>query len=320
MLAAVFTQYGGPENLVLKEVPRPVPKDDEVLVRVRAVSINEWDFGALQGKPFVNRMIFGLRKPTLQILGSDVAGTVEAVGRNVRNLAPGDDVFGDLNGSWGGFADYVCAKETAWARKPAGMTFEQAAAIPQAGLLALQGLRKGGIRDGQTILINGAGGGVGIFSLQLARMHGARITAVDRPEKETLVRSLGAGDFIDYSKEDFTRTGRRYDLILDVMTDRPMSAYARALTPGGTYVTVGGRHARLLQTFLLGRLVACRQRKKLHVLALRTNEGLSEMTALFEAGTVRPVIDGDYSARQTIDAFRHYSTGLHQGKIVITWA
>jgi len=319
MLAAVFTQYGGPENLVLKEVPPPVPKNDEVLVRVRAVSINEWDFGALQGKPFVNRMIFGLRKPARQILGSDVAGEVETVGKNVRHLKPGDAVFGDLNGTWGGFADYVCAKETAWARKPADMTFEQAAAIPQAGLLALQGLRKGGIRDGQTILINGAGGGVGIFSLQLASMHGASITAVDRPEKEALVRSLGAGDFIDYSKEDFTRTGRRYDLILDVMTDRPMSAYARALNPGGTYVTVGGSHARLLQTFLLGRLVACRQRKKLRVLALRTNESLSEMTALFEAGTVRPVIDGHYSARQTIDAFRHYSTGLHQGKIVITW-
>ncbi|HEY3349764.1 MAG TPA: NAD(P)-dependent alcohol dehydrogenase [Thermoanaerobaculia bacterium] len=321
MKAVVFTEYGSPDVLRLAEVERPVPADDEVLIRVHAVALNDWDWGALQGADVVNRFLFGLWKPKKkrQILGSDVAGRVESVGAGVTRFRAGDEVFGDLSGTWGGLAEYVCARESALALKSPGMTFEQAAAIPQAALLAAQSLRDlGRIQPGRTLLINGAGGGVGTFAIQIARQYGAEVTAVDAPEKLDMLRSMGARHVLDYSREDFTRTGERYDLILDVKTTRSMLDCARALKPDGTYVTVGGSMARLFQGLLLWPWIALTTNKKIRLLALKPNKDLVYMCELFEAGKVVPVIDGHYGLADVPEAFRYFGSGLHKGKIVIT--
>ncbi|HEX9162881.1 MAG TPA: NAD(P)-dependent alcohol dehydrogenase, partial [Thermoanaerobaculia bacterium] len=263
MKAVVFTRYGSADVLELKGVEKPAPGNDQVLIRVHAASINDWDWGALQGTPFVNRLMFGLLRPHKQILGSDVAGRIESVGKNVRRFQPGDEVFGDLSGDWGGFAEYVCARESALVLKPRAMTFEQAAAIPQAAMLAVQGLRDvGRLEHGQRVLINGAGGGVGTFAIQLAKVFGAEVTAVDHLEKFDLMRSLGADHVIDYTQEDFTESERRYDLILDVKTGRSILDCARALAPDGAYVTVGGSTGRLLQGFLWWPWISLTTRKK----------------------------------------------------------
>jgi len=319
MKAIVFTKYGSADVLELKEVEKPTPRDDEVLIRVHAASLNDWDWGALQGIPFVNRLIFGLLKPKKRILGSDVAGRIEAVGKNVLQFRPGDDVFGDLSGKWGGFAEYVCARENALVLKAPNMTFEQAAAIPQAAMLALQGLRDiGRIQPGQKVLINGAGGGVGTFAIQIAKSYGVEVSGVDSSDKLDLVRSLGAEHVIDYTQEDFTRSGRRYDLILDVKTTRSILDCARALSPNGVYVTVGGDTGRLFQGLLLWPWIAMTSKKRIRLLNLRPNKGLAYMNELFEAGQLVPVIDGPYSLRDVPEAFRHFGTGRHKGKVVIS--
>jgi len=319
MKAIVFTKYGSPDVLELQEVEKPTPKDNEVLIRVHAASLNDWDWGALQGISFVNRLIFGLLHPKKQILGSDIAGQIEAVGKNVLHFKPGDEVFGDLSGNWGGFAEYVCARENAVALKSPSMTFEEAAAIPQAALLALQGLRdKGRIQPGLKILINGAGGGVGTFALQIAKLYGVEVTGVDSPGKLDMLRSMGAEHVIDYTQEDFTKNGHCYDLILDVKTNRSMFDYARALCPHGVYVTVGGSMARLFQALLLGPWISMTRNKKICVLGLKQNKGLAYMKELFEAGKVIPVIDGIYKLSEVPEAFRHFGEGRHKGKVVIT--
>jgi NADPH:quinone reductase-like Zn-dependent oxidoreductase len=319
MKAIVFTRYGTAEVLEPREVAKPTPKADEVLVRVRAVSINDWDWQALQGIPFMNRLMFGLLKPKKQILGSDIAGVVEAVGQNVRRFHLGDEVFGDLSGRWGGFAEYVCARESELAPKPAGLTFEEAAAIPQAAMLAVQGLLdKGQIRQGQKLLVNGAGGGVGTFAIQIARLYGAETTGVDSAAKLDMLRSLGYDHVLDYAQEDFTRTGQQYDLILDVKTNRPIRAYLRALSLGGAYVTVGGSLAQLAQVALLGPLVAMVRKKRMCVVGLKPNKDLGYMTELVEAGKVRPVVDGRYTLDQAAEAMRYFGEGRHKGKVVLT--
>ncbi len=321
MKAAVFTRYGSPDVLSIREVERPTPKDDEVLIKVAAASLNDWDCGALDGASLVNRLIFGLLRPKKQILGSDVAGRIEAVGKNVLQLRPGDEVFGDLSGRWGGFAEFVCARESAVILKSPTMTYEDAAAMPQAGLLALQGLRAmGRIEPGQRLLINGAGGGVGTFAIQLAKESGVEITAVDRPEKWDLLRALGAAQVIDYTREDFTQNGQRYDFILDVKMTRSIFDYARALNPNGSYVTVGGSMARLFQAFLLGPWISKTQNKAIRILALKPNEGLSELRRLFEMGKLKPVLDGPYTLEEVPSAFRRFGEGHHLGKIVFTIA
>ncbi len=319
MKAIVFTKYGPPDVLQLKEVEKPTPRDNEVLIRVHAASLNDWDWCALRGTPFLNRLIFGLLKPKKQILGSDVAGRIEAVGKNVLQFQPGDEVFGDLSGDWGGFAEYVCARENALELKSPGMTFEQAAAIPQAALLALQGLRdKGQIQPGQRLLINGAGGGVGTFAIQIAKLYGVEVTAVDSSEKLDMLRSMGVERVIDYTQEDFTQNAQGYDLILDVKTNRSMFDYARALSPNGTYVTVGGSMARLFQALLLAPWISITQHKHIRILALKPNKGLAYMKELFEAGKVVPVIDGPYKLSEVPEAFRHFGEARHKGKVVIT--
>jgi NADPH:quinone reductase-like Zn-dependent oxidoreductase len=319
MKAIVFTRYGSPDVLEFKEVETPTPKDDEVLIRVHAASLNDWDWEALHGTPFVNRLIFGLLRPTKNILGSDVAGRIEAVGENVIQFQLGDEVFGDLSGDWGGFAEYVCARERALALKPPGMTFEEAAAIPQAALLALQGLRDiGRLQPGQRLLINGAGGGVGTFAVQIARLSGVEVTAVDSKGKLDMLRSLGAEHVIDYTQEDFTQSGQRYDMILDVKTKRSMADCARALRPNGSYVTVGGSMARLFQLLLLGPWIRMTKNRNMRLVVLKPNKGLATIKELFEAGKVRPVIDGPYKLSEVPNAFRHFGEGRHKGKVVVT--
>jgi len=291
------------------------------LIRVHAASLNDWDWGALQGIPFVNRLIFGLLNPKKQILGSDIAGRVEAVGKDVQRFQPGDEVFGDLSGDWGGFAEYVCARENALALKAPGMTFEEAAAIPQAAMLALQGLRDiGQIQPGQRLLINGAGGGVGTFAIQIAKLYGVEVTGVDSPGKLGMLRSMGAEHVIDYTQDDFTKSGQRYDLILDVKTNRSILDCARALRPNGIYVTVGGSMVRLFQALLLRPWIAMTKNKSIRIVALKPNKGLAYMRELFEAGKVVPVIDGLYKLSEVPEAFRRFGEGRHKGKVVITLA
>jgi NADPH:quinone reductase-like Zn-dependent oxidoreductase len=318
MKAIVYTRYGTPDVLELKEVDKPIPKDDEVLIKVYAASLNDWDWGLLQGD-FINRILNGFVKPKIQTLGSDIAGRVEDIGKNVRKFKPGDEVYGDLSGTWGGFAEYVCARENVLAIKPASMTFEEAAAIPQAAMLAVQGLiDKGKIQSGQKLLINGAGGGVGTFGVQIAKLWQCEVAGVDNAGKLEMMRSLGFDDVIDYAKEDFTRTGQQYDLILDAKTNRSIFNYLRALRTNGTYVTVGGSIMRLLQAFILGPLISMITKKKILIVALKPNKDLAYMNELFEAGKITCVIDGPYRLDEVPNAFRLFGKGLHKGKVVIT--
>lgn len=318
MKAIVYTKYGTPDVLHLKEVEKPAPKDDEVLVKVHAVSLNDWDLGLLEGD-FVNRMLNGIRKPKLQILGSDIAGVVEAVGKNVKKFHTGDHVYGDLSGRWGGFAEYVCAGESALSIKPALMSFEEASSIPQAGMLAVQGLLdKGELQSGQTLLINGAGGGVGTFAVQIAKLYGVEVTGVDSGEKSEKLHSLGFDHVIDYQKEDFTQSGKGYDLILDVKTNRPLSHYTRALNPNGKYVTVGGSISRLLSALIFGRVFSTFKGKKILIVSLKPNKDLAYMNELFESGKIKPVIDGPYNMEEIPRLFSHFGKGHHQGKVVIS--
>lgn len=318
MKAVVYTKYGGPEVLQLREVEKPYPKDDEVLIKIYAVSINDWDWGLLQGD-FMNRLMFGIQKPRKKILGSDIAGRIEAVGKNVKHFHPGDEVYGDLSGQWGGFAEYVCAPEKSLARKPAGMSFEEAAAIPQAGMLAIQGLRdKGKIQQGQNLLINGAGGGVGTFAVQIAKLYGLEVTGVDSSAKSDMMRSIGFDHVIDYRKEDFTKNGKCYDLILDVKTNRSIFDYTRALSRNGVYVTVGGSIGRLFQALFLSPWISKISKKHIRIVALKTNKDLAIMNELFEAGKLKPVIDGNYTLEEVPEALRVFGRGEHKGKLVIT--
>jgi len=317
--AVVFTRYGGPEVLELRDAAKPAPGEGEVLVRVRAACVNDWDWQAMRGSPFINRLTFGLLKPNKQILGSDIAGHVEAVGKNAARFRPGDEVFGDLTGRWGGFAEYACAPEGALAPKPAGLTFEEAAAIPQAGMLAVQGLRdQGHLAPGQTLLVNGAGGGVGTFAVQMAKLQGVETTGVDHTEKLDVLRSAGYDHVLDYTREDFTARGQRYDLILDVKTNRSALAYLRALTVRGVYVTVGGSTGRLIQVLLVGSVLPVVSKKRMRIVALKPNKDLAYLTELVEAGSVKPVIDSRYVLAETAAAMRRFGEGKHKGKIVIT--
>jgi NADPH:quinone reductase-like Zn-dependent oxidoreductase len=320
MQAIIFTEYGSPDHLQFKEVPKPVAQDDEVLVKVHASSVNSWDWEFQSGTTFINRLLFGLfrPKPSKQIPGADIAGTVEAVGHNVSRFQPGDEVFGDLWDSWGGFAEYACAPESALVLKPVNSTFLEAAAVPQAGVLALQGIRKAGqIQPGQKVLINGAGGGIGTFAVQLAKLDGAEVTGVDAAHKLDVVRTIGADHVIDYKKEDFTRNGQCYDLILDVRGVRSMFEYKRALSPGGTYAMVGGAMHRLLQAFLFGLWGSITGGRRFRVVAEGPNKGLADLKALIEAGKIVPVVDKRFRLNEVPDAFRYFAAGRHAGKIVI---
>jgi len=323
MKAIVYTEYGTADVLQLKEVAKPAPKDDEVLVKVYAVSANAADLHLLRADPFLIRLSSGLLKPKNTILGSDVAGRVEAVGGNVKQFKPGDEVFGDISGcGWGGFAEYVCAREDALALKPANSSFEEAAAVPMAAVTALQGLRnKGQIQPGQKVLINGASGGVGMFAVQIAKAFGAEVTAVCSTRNLDTARSLGADHVIDYTREDFTQNGQRYDLIIAANGYRSISDYKRALSPKGTYVTTGGSMAQLSEVMLKGPWISMTGSQKMgNLLAKPNKQDLSFIKELLEAGKVKPVIDRCYQLSRVADAIRYLEEGHAQGKVVITVA
>ncbi len=324
MKAIVHTEYGSPDVLRLEEVEKPAPKDDEVLVQVQAASLNAYDWHMLRADPFIVRLMGGgLLKPKNKILGADIAGRVEAVGRNVKQFQPGDEVFGDLaSRGGGGFAEYVCAGETALAPKPANLTFEEAAAVPMAAVTALQGLRdKGEIQPGQKVLINGASGGVGTFAVQIAKSFGAEVTAVCSTRNLDMARSLGADQVIDYTQEDFTKNGQHYDLILAANGYHPISDYKRALSPKEVYVVSGGSMRQLFQAMLLGPLMSMAGSKKMGALSTKMKQkDLEFITELLETGKVVPVIDRRYPLSETADAIRYLEEGHAQGKIVITMA
>ena len=320
MKAIVYTNYGSPDVLQFKEVEKPAHRDDEVLIKVYAAGANAADWHLLRGDPFLFRLYLGPLKPKHQVLGAAVAGRVEAVGRNVKQFRPGDEVFGDLSGcGWGSYAEYVCAPENALVVKPANLTFEEAAAVPVAATTALQGLRdKGQIQPGQKVLINGASGGVGMFAVQLAKAFGAEITAVCSTKNVDMVRSLGADHVIDYTQEDFTKNGQRYDLILAANGYHPISAYKRALTPGGRYVMTGGSTAQLFQAMLLGPLMSMTGKYKMGNLMARPNQkDLVFIKELLEAGKVVPVIERRYPLSEAAEAIRYVEAGHAKGKVVI---
>jgi NADPH:quinone reductase-like Zn-dependent oxidoreductase len=320
MKAIVYTEYGPPEVLQLQEVEKPTPEDHQVLIRVQAVSLNPAEWHIRNGM-LLARLIggTGLFRPKRTISGADIAGRVEAVGKNVTQFKPGDEVFGRRDP--GGFAEYVCASEKPIAVKPANLSFEQAAAVPVAALTALQSLRDAGqVQPGQNVLINGASGGVGTFTVQIAKVFGARVTGVCSTRNVELVRSLGADHVLDYTQEDFARTGQRYDLIIDNVGNHSVADYARALTPKGTCIIVGfSSVALLLQQQLLGRLVSRTGSQKISSMLAHTKQAdLIILKELMEAGKVRPVIDRTYPLTQVAEAYRYAETGHARGKVVVT--
>lgn len=319
MKAIIYNRYGQPDVLRLAEVPTPLPKEDEVLVKVRAASVNSWDWDMVTGKPPIYRLIFGLIKPKYPIVGSDIAGEVINIGSQVTQFRVGDEVFGDISGiGFGAFAQYVCAPANLLALKAPTMTFEQAAAIPQAGVLALQGLRQGQLGPGKKVLINGAGGGTGTFAIQLAKLAGAEVTGVDRADKLDLMRSLGADEVLDYRRVDFTQTGQTYDLILDLVARHPMADCRRAMKSGGHYVIVGGKVDTLIKAATLGRWSKTEE-KQISILMHKPNPAdLHELSVLVEAGSVVPVIDKVYPLEEVAYAVRDLGAGDVLGKIVIT--
>ena len=318
MKAIVYSKYGPPDVLQLKEVEKPTPKENEVLVKVHAASLNAADLDFLRGK-FINRLGWGLLKPKKKILGSDIAGRIEAVGRNVKEFQPGDEIFVDLfDFGFGAFAEYVCVPENALRLKPASMTFEEAATLPQSAIVALQGLRnKRQIQPGQKVLINGAGGGMGTFAVQIAKSFGAEVTGVDSTSKLDMMRSIGADQVIDYTREDFTKNGQRYDLILDFVAYHSIFDCKRALSPKGIYVMVGGSMARIFQVMFLGPWISMTGSKKMGILAHKPNKDLAFMKELFEAGKVVPIIDRRYPLNETAEALRYFGEGHARGKVVI---
>ena len=321
MKAIVCPRYGSPDVLRLEEVAKPTPGDDEVLVAVQAAAVAAGDWHLLRGEPFLVRLMFGLFKPKRGLLGSDVAGRVEAVGRDVQGFKPGDEVFGDLSGSgFGAFAEYVCAPEKALAPRPEGLTFEEAAAVPVSAVTALQALRdEGQLQAGQQVLVNGASGGVGTYAVQIAKAFGADVTGTCSTSKLDLVREIGADHVVDYTKQDVTQSGRQYDLILDAAAYRSLADYKRVLRPGGVYVLVGGATARLFQAMLLGPLMSKKGERKMGGLMAKPNqEDLLVMKDLLEEGQVKPVIDRRFPLSETADAIRYLEAGKARGKVVIT--
>ena len=331
MKTIVWTKYGPPDVLELSEVRKPTPKYNEALVKVHAASLNAADLEKLKGV-LVVRMA-GPLKPTYLKLGSDITGRIEAVGRNVKQFQPGDEIWADLSEcGFGAFAEYVCVPENALRLKPVSMTFEEAAAVPTAAVLALQNLRgigsspdltisvEGYIQPGHKVLINGAGGGVGTFAVQIAKYFGAEVTGVDSQGKLDMLRSIGADHVIDYTQENYTRNRQRYDMILDVVAYRSIFAYKRALSPTGIFVYIGGSTAAIFQALLLGPLISRSGIKKIGVVAQKPNkkEVLVFIEELLESGKVVPVIDRCYPLDEIHEAFRYLEEGHHQGKIIIT--
>jgi NADPH:quinone reductase-like Zn-dependent oxidoreductase len=315
MKAMIYTQYGSADVIHRAEVAQPTPKDNEVLIKIHAASINSADYRLLHGQPFMIRFAYGLFKPRHTILGSDIAGRVESVGKGVTQFKVGDEVYGDLSGcGLGGFAEYVCAPESVIAHKPKSLSFEEAAAVPMAAITALQAVRdKGQVRAGQRVAINGASGGVGTFAVQIAKALGAHVTAVCSTRNIEAVRALGADTVIDYTQTDFTASGQQYDVIIGVNGYHPLAHYKRALSANGVYVMVGGSDAQIFQA-LTGSMLS----KRVHSLMAKPNAAdLQSMNTLLENGKVRPVIERCYPLMELADAMRYVENGHARGKVVV---
>jgi NADPH:quinone reductase-like Zn-dependent oxidoreductase len=321
MKAIIATRYGSPQkHLKLKEVPKPTPRDNEILVRIRAASVNAADVEIIRGA-WSMRMQNPLR-PRHKIPGSDIAGVVETVGKNVTKFHPGEEVFGDMfMAGFGAFAEYKCAPEKELIPIPSRMNFGEASCYPQSGLIALQGLRnKHPVTPGQRVLINGAGGGMGTFAVQIAKYFRAEVTAVDHTSKLDMLRSIGADHVMDYTKEDYTNTGKTYDLILDVVARRSVKDYARALSDDGNFVIVGGSRATIFKVLFLGGFATKDTNKKMDLNDWHSdkNEDMKFLIGLFEKGKVKPVIDKCYSLSEVPEAYRYLEEGHVKGKLVIT--
>ena len=318
MKAVVYTRYGPPDVLRLTDVETPVPRGDEVLVKVHAVALNGSDWETLRGKPAYSR-IGGPFRPRHHILGSDIAGRVAATGPEATLFRPGDDVFADILSSMGGFAEYARVPQSALSQMPAGLTYEEAAALPQAGAIALQGIRdKGQVQPGQAVLINGAGGGSGMYAVQLAKLDGAEVTGVDNTGKLEFMRSLGADHVIDYTRENFTRDGRAYDLILDLAAYRSPLACRGSLHPGGRYLYVGGSVAALLQALLAWPLTGRAGSRQIRVLPVRLGvQHLAPLVELCQAGKIATVIDRRYPLGEVPEALRYMGAGNAKGKVIV---
>jgi NADPH:quinone reductase-like Zn-dependent oxidoreductase len=320
MKAIVYRRYGPPGVLRCEDIEKPAPGDDEVLIKVRAASVNPRDWHCMRGSPYIARLQFGLRKPKATWLGVDVAGEVEAAGGKVTGLKPGDEVFGVCHGA---FAEYACAAESALVLKPDNVTFEQAASVPVAAFTALQALRdKGRLQPGQTVLINGAAGGVGTFAVQIAKSFGADVTGVCGTRNVERVRSIGADWILDYTREDFTESGQRYDLILDCVGNHSLSACRRLLNPQGIYIIVGAPDGRwisplprVLQALVMSRLGS---QSLVMLIAKRSQEDLIVLRDLMAAGKVIPVIDRCYKLEEVPEAIRYLEAGHARGKVIIT--
>jgi NADPH:quinone reductase-like Zn-dependent oxidoreductase len=319
MKAIVYSSYGTPEVLQFKEVAKPTPGNDELLIKVCAASVNSWDWDRLTGKPMLYRLISGILKPKLKILGADIAGIVDSVGKNIKKFKPGDEVFGDLSeGKWGGFAEYSLARETELTNKPLSMSFEEAAALPQAGAMAVQAIREvKKIHSGYRILMNGAGGGVGTFLIQIAKDQEAHVTAVDSREKFDLLHELGADEVIDYRTVDFTKNNQEYDLIVDVVASRSVFEYKRVLSSRGILTVIGGKIPRILQIALIGSIVSKRNGQKIGILSYKPNKYIEELKELVESGKITPVIDKVYPLSQTAAALQRIGDGRVKGKLII---
>lgn len=311
--------YGSTDVLKLEDVKKPIVKGNQVLIKVKAASINSWDWDFLSGKMFTTR-IAGPFKPQYKILGADVSGIVESVGPMVSILKIGDEVYGDISeNGWGGFAEYVAVPETVLAIKPKSLSFIEAASIPQAGSLALQGLRdKRKIKMGDRVLVNGGGGGVGMFAIQIAKSYGAIVTGVDSEFKMDKMKKAGADFVIDYQQQDYTKDGDQYDLILDMVATRTFPDYKRSLKIGGNFVMIGGAMGVMLRTLILGPSVLEKEKKDLSLLLYKPSPNdLDEIANLISDGIIVSVVDKVFPLSETSNAFRHFEDGYFVGKVVI---
>jgi NADPH:quinone reductase-like Zn-dependent oxidoreductase len=317
--AIIQEGYGGPDSLNLQEIAKPSPQKNEVLVKVKAAAINDYDWCLLSGKPYLYRLMFGLRKPKQKTPGMELSGVIEDVGEDVHKFNIGDFVYGDISDyGFGALAEYVCVNAAALSLKPEYMSFPDAASIPHAALLAKQGLIDAGqIQENQKVLINGAGGGVGTFGLYLAKQYGTHVTGVDTGDKLRQMLAIGYDSVIDYQDTDFTHNGLQYDLILDAKTNRGPSAYMHSLSPVGKYVTVGGHLTRLLQILLFKGWLRKIYKKSLYIVALKPNQGLAYIEQLYKAGKITPIIDGPHQLTDTPKLIQYFGEGRHTGKIIV---
>jgi NADPH:quinone reductase-like Zn-dependent oxidoreductase len=315
MKAILAKTYCEPEKLIIEDIPMPVPKENEVLVKVRATAINDWDWSLVRGKPHIYRLFYGLPKPKYATPGMELSGVVEAVGTAVKLFKVGDKVFGDTSEfGWGTFAEYACVNEKSLRLKPSFISFEDAAALPHASLLAWQSLvDMGRISEGMDILINGAGGGVGTYALQIAKTFNCHVTGVDSGSKGEMMKKIGFDEVIDYQKEDFSRSGKKYDLIIDAKTTRGPFSYHRCLKSDGKYITVGGSPGHLIR-LLLSKIFFGRQ---INILSLKPNKGLEHIIDHYQSGKLKTQIDGPYSFENIPELIRYFGEGLHKGKIVV---